>query len=149
MLPSKSAIFLKRDGLQPLDLEVGQWLRKHASGIHTLVAMNKSESLDEHGVLTAAAGEAHKLGFGDPVAISAETGLGMAELYEVLRPLFEEYMSQLPNSKFAAVYSVALLIICLFLFFSNQPLVFLWPKFGVYLSFYLLKKLYTLIFLPL
>ncbi|CAO2199639.1 unnamed protein product [Urochloa humidicola] len=97
---SQFAIFLidVRDGLQPLDLEVGQWLRKHASGIHTLVAMNKSESLDEHGVLTAAAGEAHKLGFGDPVAISAETGLGMAELYEVLRPLFEEYMSQLPNN---------------------------------------------------
>ncbi|KAL6874661.1 hypothetical protein ACP4OV_013326 [Aristida adscensionis] len=98
---SQFAIFLidVRDGLQPLDLEVGQWLRKHASGIHTLVAMNKSESLDEHGVLTAAAGEAHKLGFGDPVAISAETGLGMAELYEVLRPLFEEYMSQLPNNR--------------------------------------------------
>jgi len=97
---SQFAIFLidVRDGLQPLDLEVGQWLRKHASGIHTLVAMNKSESLDEHGVLTAAAGEAHRLGFGDPVAISAETGLGMAELYEVLRPLFEEYMSQLPNN---------------------------------------------------
>jgi len=103
---SQFAIFLidVRDGLQPLDLEVGQWLRKHASGIHTLVAMNKSESLDEHGVLTAAAGEAHRLGFGDPVAISAETGLGMAELYEVLRPLFEEYMSQLPNSKFAVFY---------------------------------------------
>ncbi|KAL6626995.1 hypothetical protein ACP70R_030721 [Stipagrostis hirtigluma subsp. patula] len=97
---SQFAIFLidVRDGLQPLDLEVGQWLRKHASGIHTLVAMNKSESLDEHGVLTAAAGEAHRLGFGDPVAISAETGLGMAELYEILRPLFEEYMFQLPNN---------------------------------------------------
>ncbi|ONM28298.1 GTP binding [Zea mays] len=60
--------------------------------------MNKSESLDEHGFLTAAAGEAHKLGFGDPVAISAETGLGMAELYEILRPLFEEYMFQLRNN---------------------------------------------------
>ncbi|CAM0880482.1 unnamed protein product [Alopecurus aequalis] len=97
---SQFAIFLidVRDGLQPLDLEVGQWLRKHASGIHTIVAMNKSESLDEHGVLTSAAGEAHRLGFGDPVAISAETGLGMAELYEILRPMFEEYMFQLPNN---------------------------------------------------
>lgn len=66
--------------------------------------MNKSESLDEHGFLTAAAGEAHKLGFGDPVAISAETGLGMAELYEILRPLFEEYMFQLRNSKPVAIY---------------------------------------------
>jgi predicted GTPase len=68
--------------------------------------MNKSESLDEHGLLTAAAGEAHKLGFGDPVAISAETGLGMAELYEILRPLFEEYMFQLPNSKPVEIYAM-------------------------------------------
>ncbi|KAL5220820.1 hypothetical protein ABZP36_025533 [Zizania latifolia] len=81
---------LARDGLQPLDLEIGEWLGTHASGIHTIVAMNKSESLDEHGVLTAAAGEAHRLGFGDPVAISVETGLGMAELYETLSSLFED-----------------------------------------------------------
>jgi predicted GTPase len=84
-----------RDGLQPLDLEVGQWLRKHASSIRTIVAMNKSESLDEHGLLAVAAGEAYKLGFGDPVAISAETGLGMAELYEILRPFMEDYMLQI------------------------------------------------------
>lgn len=76
--------------------------------------MNKSESLDEHGVLTAAAGEAHKLGFGDPVAISAETGLGMAELYEILRPLFEEYMFQLPNSESVAVYAIVWYICHLF-----------------------------------
>lgn len=92
-------------------------MRKHASGIRTIVAMNKSESLDEHGVLTAAAGEAHKLGFGDPVAISAETGLGMAELYEILRPLFEQYLFQLPNSKFVEVYAMLwyllIYIICL------------------------------------
>ncbi|KAI0491855.1 hypothetical protein KFK09_026116 [Dendrobium nobile] len=93
------AIFLidVRDGLQPLDLEVGKWMRKHASNIHTIVAMNKSESLDERGLVTAAAGEAHSLGFGDPIAISAETGLGMAELYETLRPLLEDYALQLPN----------------------------------------------------
>nr|CAN68886.1 hypothetical protein VITISV_039232 [Vitis vinifera] len=41
-----------------------------------------------------AAGEAYELGFGDPIAISAETGLGMAELYEALRPLLEDHMLQ-------------------------------------------------------
>ena len=30
--------------------------------------------------------DALKLGFGDPVAISAETGEGMADLYDVLQP---------------------------------------------------------------
>ncbi|KAJ3694579.1 hypothetical protein LUZ60_010059 [Juncus effusus] len=94
---SQFAIFLidVRDGLQPLDTEVGQFLRKHAPNIETIVTMNKSESLDGPSLLTAVSGEAHKLGFGDPVAISAETGLGMAELYEVLRPLFEGYMDNL------------------------------------------------------
>ncbi|XP_039143853.1 LOW QUALITY PROTEIN: GTPase Der [Dioscorea cayenensis subsp. rotundata] len=98
---SQFAIFLidVRDGLQPLDVEVGQWMRKHAPGIRIIVAMNKSESLDEQGLITAAAGEAQGLGFGDPVAISAETGLGMAELYEILRPLLEDYVLQSPSDE--------------------------------------------------
>lgn len=84
-----------RAGLHPLDFEVGKWLRKNAPHIHPIVAMNKSESLDDGlGSLTAAAAEVYKLGFGDPVAISAETGMGMAELYEALRPLLEDHMVQ-------------------------------------------------------
>lgn len=94
---SNFAIFLiaARDGLQPMDLQVGKWLRKHALGINIVLVMNKSESLDEaDGSLAAAAGEAYNLGFGDPVAISAETGLGMADLYTALRPQLETYMLQ-------------------------------------------------------
>lgn len=83
--------------MQPLDLEVGKWLRKNAPGIRTILAMNKSESLDDGGLLTAEAAEAHALGFGDPIAISAETGLGMAELHEALCPLLENYMLQTLN----------------------------------------------------
>ncbi|KAK8956281.1 putative tRNA modification GTPase mnmE [Platanthera guangdongensis] len=95
------AIFLidVREGLQPLDKDVGKWMRKHAPKVHTIVAMNKSESLDEEGLVAAAAGEAHVLGFGDPVAISAETGLGMAELYATILPLLEDYVRQLPNGE--------------------------------------------------
>ncbi|XP_020269457.1 uncharacterized protein LOC109844756 isoform X1 [Asparagus officinalis] len=88
-----------RDGLQPLDYDVGKWMRKHASGLHTIVAMNKSESLAERGLLYAEAGEAYSLGFGDPIAISAETGMGMVELYETLQPLLEEYVRQLPKEE--------------------------------------------------
>lgn len=95
------AIFLidVRDGLQPLDRDVGKWMRKHASRIRTIVAMNKSESLDERGLLDAEAGEAYGLGFGDPIAISAETGFGMVELYEALQPLLEEYVLQLSTDE--------------------------------------------------
>ncbi|KAL6964518.1 hypothetical protein U1Q18_035569 [Sarracenia purpurea var. burkii] len=97
---SQFALFLidARDGLQPMDLDVGKWLRKHAHGIKTIVVMNKSESLDDGaGSLAAAAGEAHMLGFGDPIALSAETGLGMTELYEALKPLLGDYMLQVLN----------------------------------------------------
>ncbi|XP_073149932.1 uncharacterized protein [Henckelia pumila] len=82
-----------RDGLQPMDLDVGKWLRKHASGLKIIVVMNKAELLDEiTGSLASAAGEAYRLGFGDPIALSAETGMGMAELYSALRPLLENYV---------------------------------------------------------
>ncbi|XP_031476567.1 uncharacterized protein LOC116248104 isoform X1 [Nymphaea colorata] len=95
---SAAAIFLidARAGLQPLDMDVGKWLRKHApSGTPIILAMNKSELLDDgSGSLAAAAGEAHALGFGEPLPISAETGLGMADLYEILHPLLEEYVLQ-------------------------------------------------------
>ncbi|KAM7481940.1 hypothetical protein LguiB_006523 [Lonicera macranthoides] len=92
---SQFALFLidARDGLQPMDLDVGKWMRKHAPGIKTIVVMNKAESLhDGASSLAGVAGEAHMLGFGDPIALSAETGLGMTELYEALRPLLEDYM---------------------------------------------------------
>ncbi|EOA18691.1 hypothetical protein CARUB_v10007267mg [Capsella rubella] len=83
-----------RAGLHPLDLEVGKWLRKHAPQIKPIVVMNKSESI---GSLDEVASEALGLGFGEPIAISAETGLGMTTLYEVLRPLLEDYMVERLN----------------------------------------------------
>ncbi|KAB1208642.1 GTPase Der [Morella rubra] len=99
---SQFAVFLidVRAGLHPLDLEVGKWLRRHASGIKPIVAMNKCESLYDGGnSLKAAADEAYRLGFGDPIAISAETGLGMTELYEVLKPVLEDYMLRVLNDE--------------------------------------------------
>ncbi|XP_076925036.1 uncharacterized protein LOC143587712 [Bidens hawaiensis] len=89
------ALFLvdARDGLQPMDLDVGKWLRKHAPGLMIIMVMNKAESLDDgFGSVISAASEAHTLGFGDPVAVSAETGLGMNDLYDVLRPLLDQHM---------------------------------------------------------
>ncbi|XP_078431794.1 GTP-binding protein isoform X2 [Wolffia australiana] len=94
------AIFLidVRAGLLPLDVEVGNWMRKNAPGLRTILAMNKCESIDDGGgLLIAEAAQAQALGFGDPIAISAETGLGMAELYEALCPLLEDYVLQRIN----------------------------------------------------
>lgn len=78
-----------------MDLDVGKWLRKHAPHMKTIVVMNKAELLDDiTGSLASAAGEAYTLGFGDPIALSAETGFGMTELYEALRPSLEHYIVQ-------------------------------------------------------
>ncbi|XP_031383811.1 uncharacterized protein LOC116197722 [Punica granatum] len=99
---SQFAIFLidARVGLHPMDAEVGRWLRRHAPGIKPIVVMNKSESLDDaSGSLTTVTVEARRLGFGDPIAISAETGLGMADLYQALRPLLEDSMRRMSKDE--------------------------------------------------
>lgn len=83
--------------MHPLDLEVGKWMRRHAPEIKPVIVMNKSESLDAS--LAEVASEALVLGFGEPIAISAETGLGMTALYEVLRPPLEDYMVKVLNGK--------------------------------------------------
>ncbi|KAK1394961.1 hypothetical protein POM88_014017 [Heracleum sosnowskyi] len=81
--------------------------------------MNKAESLDDGlGSLAAASGEALRLGFGDLIALSAETGQGMVELYEALRPLLEDYMVQLLNdfpqsSSYYVLFSIKLRTIIL------------------------------------
>lgn len=98
--------FVIRDGLQDMDLDVGRWLRKWAPELKTIVVINKAEKLDAFsGSLAASIGEAYSLGFGDPVALSAETGLGMSELHEALKPLLEDYVLQvLPGKKFMLKY---------------------------------------------
>ncbi|KAI4298891.1 hypothetical protein L6164_032404 [Bauhinia variegata] len=99
---SQCAIFLTdgRAGLHVLDLEVGKWLRKHAPQIKPIVVMNKCESLfDASDSIAAAASEMWRLGFGDPIAISAETGLGMPDLCQSLRPVLEDYMLQVLNDE--------------------------------------------------
>lgn len=89
-----------RSGLHPLDQEVGKWLRKHAPTINPVVAMNKCESLHcDTNSFAEAAMEAQLLGFGEPIAISAETGLGMMALYEALRPMLEDYMEKVLDGK--------------------------------------------------
>jgi GTP-binding protein len=79
------ALFLldAREGLTPLDEEIGRWLRAGATPV--VVAANKAEGRGgEAGRL-----EAYALGLGDPIAISAEHGEGVVDLFEMLRPHVE------------------------------------------------------------
>ena len=79
------ALFLidGREGLTPLDEEIARWLRSHSTPV--VVAANKAEGrAGEAGLL-----EAYALGLGEPIAISAEHGEGLADLFEVIRPHVE------------------------------------------------------------
>ena len=79
------ALFLidGREGLTPLDEEIGRWLRTGKTPV--VVAANKAEgNAGESGRL-----EAYALGLGEPIAISAEHGEGVVDLFEMLRPHVE------------------------------------------------------------
>ena len=85
-----AALFLidSRAGLTPLDEEIGRWLRAESTPV--VVVANKAESnAGESGIL-----DAYRLGLGDPIAISAEHGEGVADLFQALRPLVEREESE-------------------------------------------------------
>jgi GTP-binding protein len=69
-----------RSGLTPLDRSFARWLRR--LGTPVILVANKCEGRAG----TAGFLEAHELGLGDPVAISAEHGEGMSDLMEAIEP---------------------------------------------------------------
>ena len=69
-----------RAGLTPADRHFARWLRRADKPV--ILVANKAES---RAALDELAG-AYGLGFGEPVAISAQHGEGLGELYERLRP---------------------------------------------------------------
>jgi len=72
-----------RAGITPLDEEIARYLR--TSTVPIVLVANKAEGrAGDPGLY-----EAFSLGFGEPVALSAEHGQGMADLFEALRPLIE------------------------------------------------------------
>jgi len=72
-----------RAGVTPLDQRFAQILRR--SGKPTILLANKSESAaSEAGVL-----DAYSLGLGDPIALSAEHGEGISDLFVALEPYFD------------------------------------------------------------
>jgi GTPase len=72
-----------RAGVTPVDRHFADRLRRR--GVPTLLVANKTEGRAGGAGLI----EAYELGLGEPIAISAEHGEGMAELYDALRPLAE------------------------------------------------------------
>jgi GTP-binding protein len=72
-----------RAGVTPLDEEIARWLR--AQDVPVILLANKAEGkAGDAGLFDAFA-----LGFGEPIAFSAEHGTGMADLFEALLPHVE------------------------------------------------------------
>jgi GTP-binding protein len=69
-----------REGVTEADRHFAVWLRR--TGKPAVLVVNKAEGR----TALPGIGEAHRLGLGDPVPISAEHGEGLAELYERLAP---------------------------------------------------------------
>ena len=73
-----------RAGLTPLDRHFARWLRR--AGKPVVLVANKAEGRQA----VAELDETYTLGLGDPVAISAQHGEGLGELYERLQPFAAE-----------------------------------------------------------
>src|SRR3954466_13771682 len=85
-----AALFMvdAREGLTPLDEEIGRWLRVETTPV--IVVANKAEGrAAESGIF-----EAFRLGLGEPIALSAEHGEGVADLFEALRPHVDREASE-------------------------------------------------------
>ena len=83
-----AAVFMidARAGVTPLDEEIARWLRSEDTPI--ILVANKAEGKQgEAGLM-----EAYALGFENPLALSAEHGEGLVDLFDALRPVVEPFM---------------------------------------------------------
>ncbi|MGH6934077.1 MAG: ribosome biogenesis GTPase Der [Dongiaceae bacterium] len=72
-----------RAGVTPLDKHFASWLRKAGKSIRVIANKCESRAGDQ------GAAEAFGLGLGTPIAMSAEHGEGMSDLYDVIAPLVD------------------------------------------------------------
>ena len=74
-----------RAGVTPLDEEIARWLRSENTPI--ILVVNKAEGKQgENGLM-----ESYSLGFDSPIALSAEHGDGIVDLFDALRPIVDGY----------------------------------------------------------
>ncbi len=78
-----------RDGIMPLDQHFAELVRRTATPV--ILVANKTEAKSTQGAVL----EAYSLGLGEPVAISAEHGQGLEDLYNALM----EYAPEIPKDQ--------------------------------------------------
>ena len=87
------AVFMMdgRAGVTAMDQHFAQFMRKR--DVPVILAMNKCEGSKGMDSL----GEAYSLGFGDPVAVSAEHNEGIAVLYDAILDACKDYFADVSN----------------------------------------------------
>lgn len=70
-------------GITAVDMGIARWLRAAVGAENVVVLVNKCDLESAKEVWT----EAHGLGFGEPLAVSAEHNMGMADLYKIVSRL--------------------------------------------------------------
>lgn len=79
-----------KKGIQPADKYFAKWLREKE--IPTILVANKCDSLKTDGYVFD--GEFYKLGFGEPIPVSAEHNNGFNLLYEAIEPFYDKYQEK-------------------------------------------------------
>ncbi len=79
-----------KNGIQAADKYFAKWLREKE--IPTILVANKCDSLKSEGYVFD--GEFYKLGFGEPIPISAEHNNGFNLLYDAIEPFYDKYQEK-------------------------------------------------------
>ena len=74
-----------RAGVTPLDEEIARWLRSEDTPV--ILVVNKAEGKQGENGLN----ESYSLGFDNPIALSAEHGEGIVDLFDAVRPIVEGF----------------------------------------------------------
>src|SRR5690606_15335874 len=90
-----------RAGVVPLDQRFAQVLRKAGKSVH--LVGNKAESKASEAGLV----EAFKLGFGEPIPLSAEHGLGLSELYSIVSAAIDKQIEKQAEQQAAEAEAAA------------------------------------------
>ncbi len=82
-----------REGLTPLDRNTADMLRRHACTDHVRLLANKVD--EPH--MEAGIGEFNRLGFGEPLAVSAVSGVGRSDLRELIQEAVSGVTDDVPD----------------------------------------------------
>ena len=90
-------MFDARAGITPLDQRFAQVLRKAGKDVH--LVGNKAEGREAGPGLL----EAYSLGFGEPIALSAEHGIGMSDLHSIVSQAIDAAAEKISERELAAL----------------------------------------------